>query len=890
MLRLPLASAVSAVLAGGAPLAYAATASDTASTDTLEEVTVTAQKVTENLQNVPISIETLSTQKLEQLNISNIDDYVTYLPGVTTVKGLGQGGNAVGTTHMYMRGVVSGQDGNHSASQPSVGTYFDEQPVTTIDGTVDIHVYDIARIEVLEGPQGTLYGASSEAGTIRIITNKPDPTKFSAGYDLSGDAVYNGGQGWEAEGFVNIPITPDMAVRIVGWDVHTPGYISSVAGTEPGAGILNGQRTFPAWSASTGETLPVTPDGDYNTSETRGGRVALKWDLGNWTVTPTFMGQALAANGFFAYDPAIGPLEVDHSGPENLQDSFSQSALTVEGKVSDFDISYSGGWFTRNTHSIADYADYSYFYDKYYGSGCLWLTQAGYNYEKAHPGAAAGCFTGNLLPAGSYTEPQEFVITRGHYTKWSQELRVTTPQEYPVHGTVGLFAQRQVHEIWEQYVMPGLGGNPYTSNPQGFAQSYSIPGVNGNTIWLTDEERVDRDEAAFAQASWEISSQWELTGGFREFRYDNSLQGFYGYSAAYQNENNNVIFGAPPGTYYYPGQNACGPNGQNAWAGTPNTTYAPFHFAPCTDLNADVSDKGHTELGRLTYKIDPDHLVYATYSTGFRPGGVNRVYDTQIHQIYPPYQPDFLKNYEIGWKTQWAGNFRWNGAVFWDNWNDFQFTFLGPNSVSVVQNAPNARIKGVETNAEWRPGGGWTISGSATFIDAKITGNVCGGSQQYVGKTLTPNTDCPNQVTTEPDGSTVTGPLAPAGSRLPVVPRFKSDLVARYGFTLGEFDAFGQAAYVYQDASVPLLYPVFYENGYPGQKGPHLGEVPPYSLVNLAAGAGKNGMQVQFLINNVFNSLGEIGRFAALSPTTANQPYAVPIQPRTFWLKFGQRF
>ena len=193
--RLPLASAVSAVLAGGAPLAYAATASDTAPTDTLEEVTVTAQKVTENLQNVPISIETLSTQKLEQLNISNIDDYVTYLPGVTTVKGLGQGGNAVGTTHMYMRGVVSGQDGNHSASQPSVGTYFDEQPVTTIDGTVDIHVYDIARIEVLEGPQGTLYGASSEAGTIRIITNKPDPAKFSAGYDLSGDAIYNGGQG-----------------------------------------------------------------------------------------------------------------------------------------------------------------------------------------------------------------------------------------------------------------------------------------------------------------------------------------------------------------------------------------------------------------------------------------------------------------------------------------------------------------------------------------------------------------------------------------------------------------------------------------------------------------------------------------------------------------------
>src|ERR1700733_2726644 len=96
--RLPLASAISAILVGGAPMVHAATPSDAAGGDVLEEVTVTAQKVTENLQNVPISIETLSTQKLEQLNITNLDDYVEYLPGVTTVKGLGQGGNGVGTT------------------------------------------------------------------------------------------------------------------------------------------------------------------------------------------------------------------------------------------------------------------------------------------------------------------------------------------------------------------------------------------------------------------------------------------------------------------------------------------------------------------------------------------------------------------------------------------------------------------------------------------------------------------------------------------------------------------------------------------------------------------------------------------------------------------------
>src|SRR6267378_7644462 len=163
----------------------------------LQEVIVTAQKRVENLQDVPIAVEVLDTTKLEQLNITSIDDYVKYSPSISYVRGQGQGGNGEpGSSHIYMRGIVSGGDGNHSGSQPSVGTYFDEQPVTTIDGTPEVHIYDMARIEVLEGPQGTLYGASSQAGTVRLITNKPDPTKFSAGYDVSGSSVTHGGLGY----------------------------------------------------------------------------------------------------------------------------------------------------------------------------------------------------------------------------------------------------------------------------------------------------------------------------------------------------------------------------------------------------------------------------------------------------------------------------------------------------------------------------------------------------------------------------------------------------------------------------------------------------------------------------------------------------------------------
>src|SRR5450631_1630450 len=263
--RLPLASAISAILAGGVPAAHAATDADTT---TLEEVVVTAQKRTENLQNVPISIEVLSGTQLANLDVGGLDGYVKYSPSISYSRGQGQGGNGQpGSSHIYMRGVVSGANENHSASQPSVGTYLDEQPVTTIDGTPDIHLCDIQRIEVLEGPQGTLYGSSSEAGTVRIITNKPDPTAFSASYDVQGNKIDNGGNGYKGDAYVNIPISSIAAVRLVGYYEHDGGYIDNVAGTNKSACIINGVRTFPTWSGQPGGTWYSGGSGSAGTAQ-----------------------------------------------------------------------------------------------------------------------------------------------------------------------------------------------------------------------------------------------------------------------------------------------------------------------------------------------------------------------------------------------------------------------------------------------------------------------------------------------------------------------------------------------------------------------------------------------------------------------------------------------
>jgi iron complex outermembrane receptor protein len=827
----PLASAIAAVLAGGVPAAYAASAADTGA---LDEIVVTAQKKSENMQDVPISIAVFDSAQLDKLHINNLDDYVKYSPSVSYVRSQGQGGNGQpGTSHIYIRGVVSGGDGNHSGSQPSVGTYLDEQPVTTIDGTPEVHIYDMARIEVLEGPQGTLYGASSEAGTIRLITNKPDPTKFEGGYDVSGSAVQHGGLGYSVEGFVNLPISPILAVRLVGWDVKDAGYIDNVAGTNASAGIVNGVRTFPTWSSNPGNDGSIGKGSisnaayvknNYNTAETKGGRAALKLDLGDsWTITPTVMGQKLTTEGFFGYDPAIGPLEVTHFGPEYSDDSWMQSALTVEGKVANFDLVYAGSYMKRTAHSVADYSDYSYFYDPKSSYGSYWLGSNG-------------------LPI----MPQELVIATNAFEKWSHELRLSTPQELPVKATAGLFVQRQQHRILQDYLMPGYG---FTSlgggNPNGLADDISVPG-HSNTIWLTDETRVDRDQAAFAQVSWDITSQWQLSGGLRYFKYDNTLEGFYGYNAA--------LYGGGSGT---------------AKCFAPSSTVG----GPCTDLDNRVSEKGHVPRVNLTYKITPDAMVYATWSKGFRPGGVNRTAQVGVG----PYQADFLTNWEIGWKSQWFGHhLRWNGAVFEEDWKNFQFSFLGVNSVTIIENGGNARIRGIENEIEFQATEALNLATNFTFLDPRLTSDYCGETDPVTGAVISSN-PCPGL-----NGAASYSPYAPAGTNLPVTPKFKGNIIARYTFPeVAEWKPNVQAAFVYQTQTAPQLR-IADTNA--------IGMQPAYGVVDLSSGIERNGMNIQLVVTNVTDKLAQLTRFEQCTISVCTQPYAIPIQPRTLTIKFGQRF
>jgi iron complex outermembrane receptor protein len=653
-----------ALFASTALAAMPALAQDAPAEEAVDEteIVVTAQKRSESLQNVPISIQALGTAKLEQLNISDFEGYALQLPSVSY-----QGSGTPGVNVIYMRGVASGGDGNHSGSLPSVGVYLDEQPVTTIGGNLDVHIYDIARIESLSGPQGTLYGASSQAGTIRIITNKPDPLGFSGSIDGEFNTVKSGDFGGKLEGYVNAPLNDRMALRVSGFYQRDAGFIDNVPGCRAFLPEPNPLGCPPATAGGIRMNNAAFVEKNYNDTESFGGRAALGVDLDeNWTVTPSVLYQKTLSNGNYAFDPSVGDLEVQHFFPEFRSDKFVQAALTIEGKIGNWDLTYSGAYLDRKTASSSDYTDYSEAYDalySYYGG------LASYFY-----------FTDAL---GNTINPSQKVIGSDHFTKHSQELRIASPADSRFRAVAGLFYQRQTNEIHQDYQVAGLG--PLVS-------------VNGfpGTLWLTQQHRVDKDYAAFGEASFDITDQLTLTGGVRAFKYDNSLVGFFGFG---RNPNSNFSAGPP---------NAAGSNRtgvaqcftqSNQRLYDRNTdTYATSRVliapvvagSPCTNLGtvsggvvSPVRKKGDgfTWRGNLTYKPNSDMLLYVTASKGFRPGGINR------RGTVPPYEADFLTNYEIGWKTTLAPGLRFNGAIYQQNWKSFQFSFLGENSFTEIHNA-----------------------------------------------------------------------------------------------------------------------------------------------------------------------------------------------------------
>jgi iron complex outermembrane recepter protein len=780
----------------------------------LEEVVVTAQKREQSLQDVPLSIQAIGQKQLEELKVDDFSDYVKYLPNVSYQSG------GPGFARPYMRGVASGENANHSGPLPSVGVYLDEQPITTIQGPLDVQVYDIARVEVLAGPQGTLYGASSQAGTIRIITNKPDPDAFDAGVSLTGTTL-EGDLGYTGEGFVNVPLGERAAIRLVGWTKHEPGYIDNVSST----------RVFPSSGIAVDNSDRV--EDNYNDWTKTGARVALGINLSDtWTLTPTVMAQKTKANGIFAFDRGLGDLKVAHALPESIEDKWVQAALTLQGKIGNWDLTYAGAYLKRDDDTQSDYADYSFFYDT-----C--------------------CQYGNSMYDNDYVliDPSQFIDGSDRYKKQVHELRISSPGENRWRLTAGVFTQKQGHGIRQAYEVANL------------IDIFDIPG-NPDTLWLTDQERTDKDDAVYGELTFDITDKLAVTGGLRYFEAENSLKGFFGYSAVFSGMT---------------GESQC-------------FDQADFRTAPCINLDKTVKEDGTTKRLNVSFHVTDDVMLYATWSEGFRPGGINR------RGNIPPYQSDFLTNYEVGFKTTLADNrVRINGAIFRDDWDDFQYSFLGANGLTEIRNAGQAEIQGIEADIVWAVTDGFTLSAAMSWLDAKSTVPYCGtvyggdnldGSDPYVlpgdplfGQTVT---NCSDPLA--PNG---TFEQAPSGQRLPVQPEFKGNAVGRYEFPMGGQNAHIQAAWVYQGDAWSDLRTAERE---------FLGVQPSYSIVDFSAGIDNESWGLELFVKNAFDERAEVARTAQCAtfqpgtdppnsvPLCGLQPYIITNLPRTIGVTFTKNF
>ncbi len=767
-------------------------------------ITVTSQKRSESIQDVPISIIALGSEKLDQLQVSQFSDYAKFIPSLT-FQSIGPN-----LTTVYFRGVVSGGDGNHSASLPSVGVYLDEQPVTTILGFLPLHIYDIERVEGIAGPQGTLYGASAQSGVLRIITNKPDASGFSAGYDLEGNWVDHGETGYQFEGFVNQPLSENSAIRLVGYYKKDAGYIDNVLG----------MRTFPGSGISKDNAALV--EDNFNDVETFGARAALKIDLDeDWTITPSVLGQKSRSQGIHFFNPVTGDLDVSRFEPEFNTDKFVQAALTLEGKIGNFDLIYAGAYLRRQIDSSYDYTDYAYYYDVLYQSDGDPLTNFSYYfYDNMY----------NLI------DPTQFYQGDDSYGKYSNEIRLSSPQDRRLRFVLGFFQNHQRHNIHQQYIVRNL------------ADILEIPD-HPDTIWLTEQRRVDRDLALFTEVEFDLTDSLTLVGGVRGYKYKNSLIGFNGYGMGFSST-----------------------TGEAACFGPPSVP-----DSPCTNLDSIQKNTGETHKLGLKYHVDDDKMLYLTYSTGFRPGGANR------RTPLPPYLEDKLVNYEAGFKTAWAENtFILNGAFFYQKWKDFQFPILGLNGLTEVQNAAQARILGFEADLTWAPTDRFTINGAVSVIDAELSENFCG----FFDENRQPVTDCP-QAVDDPDtlGDETADPEAPSGTPLPVVPKFKGTITARYEFPLGSMTGHIQSS-VSGQTTAPSNLLVADQMIIGDQEG--------FVLVDFTAGLRKDRWRLEAFLTNAFDERPDLFSFVACPISTCGigpaSVYHGTARPRTIGIRFGQEF
>jgi iron complex outermembrane receptor protein len=681
----------------GVPAAYAApAAAEAAESTSLEEIVVTANKREENVRDVPVSVGVVEGKDIESLRVGNIEDITRIVPGISFAAH-NNGPNGPGQDNITIRGVSS------TVGNPTVGIYIDEVPIITLtgyEGDAEPRLIDIERVEVLRGPQGTLYGASSEGGTVRFLTNKPDSHEFSGRVKQDVSYTKHGSWNTDTQGVVNIPVVEDVfALRVSAEFGRNSGYVDryaltgSIAAGTAGAGALERTGT--------------------NSDESKVIHVKGLWTVGDaFSVTPDILYQQVNADDTSTFIPSAGLYNTFAPVPAYIHDTLFIPSLTVKAGFGFADLTSVTGYVNRQANRQTD--------GTFFNSAAI--SQFFLDTQGVPPYSTNQAANDNIL--GNIPSP---VLFKDRFNTWTQEFRLSSPAEQKrVKWVAGVFVADQEYSHLDYETQPGYSAafqniygynintdpvlNPSIANPPYLPNFWA-----NDLVWTVLDHNDTKQYAVFGQIDIDVTPTLHVGLGDRyvkaKERFTESGGGFFDFGGGGTGTCNIV----PPAT-------SCVPTPPSG----PYTQSADFSTS--------------TPKVTVTYDVTAFSSLYATAGKGFRLGGATTpntnaaciagLKQLGYNNVPTNYDPDSLWSYELGTKSLvFEKSLSINADIYYIDWKSIQQSIVIPICGGQFNtNVGNATAIGGEIEARYKP----------PVLSGLTLGLNLGGEHAYITSTVNP--------------------------------------------------------------------------------------------------------------------------------------------------------
>jgi iron complex outermembrane recepter protein len=685
----PITAAVASALSSTTPVF----AQDGAAT--LEEVIVTARKRAESVQDIPSSIQAISGEDIREMGARGMADYTRFMPSVNMIN-YGNGSSSV-----IFRGATV--DGGGYVAQATSSVYLDEISITSTGDQPTVRMVDIARVEALAGPQGAIYGSDAQAGTLRILTNKPVMNDWEVVLDGSVRDGQEGEASWDGSIVANLPIVDDtLALRVVAFGAKDGGFIDIAPGHTPDTNVVNGPGYWPSGFGDLDNSKYV--DDDVNDSEIAGWRATLRWDMTeNWSATLGALHQETDSGAYNFYDPYAGDLEKVTFFDDWSEDEYDLYSLTIEGDLGFAQLVSATSYYDRESEYQQDITAYHH-----YWAGAYWSCGGAFDATGLDPDVYYWYYftpDGKAIYNGAYclapTVDGDYLSTindTAEQERFTQEIRLSSSGD-TIDWLAGVYYEDSTN-AWHDWFADVTDGDFQDSIALDYYENFLDGGEatypDARVAWSSDSKTDWEQYAVFGEVVWHATEKLDLTAGGRYFDRENVNYYFV------ERPNSRTLEEYSDGVEEHKGDET--------------------EFAPKLSVS---------------YSFTDDVMAYALYTVGYRPGGTNR---SRGQPFFPNnYEADEMTNYEIGMRsTLFEGAGRFNATAFYMDWADYQMELVDPSNQNcpatgpskipgvcgqpwqvVIGNAGDAHILGVNVEFDWAINQNWVFGMNAEWLEAE---------------------------------------------------------------------------------------------------------------------------------------------------------------------------